>query len=114
MDNARAVDLVTMMCNDLDVDIHRIPFCASAPEAMAEKAVSIGSWCVAIGWPTYVGVQPLIYGSPLITEIATRTARDVYGGYFIFDPYPVVGAKKLLEELEYRRWRLFGPGGLRP
>jgi carbon-monoxide dehydrogenase catalytic subunit len=113
VDNTRSADLATMMANDLDVDIHRIPFGAAAPEAMAEKAVSIGTWCVAIGWPTYVGVQPYIYGSPMITEIAERTARDVYGGFFIFDPDPIAGAKAVLEELEYRRWRLFGPGGLR-
>jgi carbon-monoxide dehydrogenase catalytic subunit len=114
VDNTRAADLARMMAEDLDVDIHRIPFAAAAPEAMHEKAVSIGTWAVSIGWPTYVGVQPYIYGSPLITEIATRTARDVYGGFFIFDPDPIAGAKALLEEMEYRRWRLFGPGGLRP
>ena len=114
VDNTRAVDLATMMADDLDVDIHRIPFGAGAPEAMHEKAISIGTWAVAIGWPTYVGVAPYIYGSPLVTEVATRTARDVYGGFFIFDTDPVVGAKELLKELDYRRWRLFGQGGLRP
>jgi carbon-monoxide dehydrogenase catalytic subunit len=114
VDNTRAADLATMMAEDLDVDVHRIPFGAGAPEAMHEKAVSIGTWAVAIGWPTYVGVQPYIYGSPMITEIATTTAKDVYGGFFIFDTDPIAGAKAILEELEYRKWRLFGPGGLRP
>jgi carbon-monoxide dehydrogenase catalytic subunit len=114
VDNTRAADLAALMANDLDVDIHRIPFGAGAPEAMHEKAVSIGTWCVAIGWPTYVGVAPYIYGSPMITEIATTTAKDVYGGFFIFDTDPVAGANAILEELDYRRWRLFGPGGLRP
>ncbi len=114
VDNSRAADLATLMANDLDVDIHNLPFGAGAPEAMAEKAVVIGSWCVALGWPTYVGVQPFIYGSPLVTEVAVNTARDVYGGFFIFDSDPVVGAKRVLEELEYRRWRLFSSGGLRP
>jgi carbon-monoxide dehydrogenase catalytic subunit len=60
-----------------------------------------------------VGIQPYIYGSPMITEIVERTARDVYGGFFIFDKDPIAGANKLLDELEYRRWRLFGPGGLK-
>jgi carbon-monoxide dehydrogenase catalytic subunit len=114
VDNTRAADLATLMAEDLDVDIHRIPFGAGAPEAMHEKAVSIGTWCVAIGWPTYVGVQPYIYGSPMITEIATTTAKDVYGGFFIFDTDPIAGAHAILEELEYRKWRLYGPGGLRP
>jgi carbon-monoxide dehydrogenase catalytic subunit len=113
VDNTRAADLATLMAKDLDLDIHRLPFAAAAPEAMAEKAVSIGTWAISIGWPTFVGVQPYIYGSPMITEIAERTARDVYGGFFIFDKDPIVGAKKILEELEYRRWRLYGPKGLR-
>jgi carbon-monoxide dehydrogenase catalytic subunit len=114
VDNTRAADLATLMANDLDVDIHRLPFGAGAPEAMHEKAASIGSWCVGIGWPTYVGVQPFIRGSPMINEIAEVTARDVYGGFFIFERDPVEGAKKLLAELDYRRWRLFSKGGLRP
>ncbi len=114
VDNSRAVDLAALMANDLDVGIHHLPFSAGAPEAMSEKAVVIGSWCVAVGWPTQVGVQPYIYGSPLVTEIAERTAKDVYGGYFIFEKDPTEGAKKVLEALDYRSWRLFGPGGLRP
>ena len=81
---------------------------------MHEKAISIGTWAVSIGWPVYVGVQPYIYGSPLVTEIATRTAKDGYGGFFIFAPDPIAGAKAILKELEYRHWRLFGQGGLRP
>ena len=114
VDNTRAADLATLMANDLEVDIHRLPFGAGAPEAMHEKAASIGSWCVAIGWPTYVGVQPFIEGSPMINEIAEVTARDVFGGFFIFERDPVEGAKRLLAELDYRRWRLFSKGGLRP
>ena len=114
VDNTRGYDLARMIAEELEVDVHRIPFGAGAPEAMHEKAVSIGTWAVAIGWPVYVGVQPYIYGSPLVTEIATRTAKDVYGGFFIFDADPIAGAEAILKELEYRHWRLFGPGGLRP
>ncbi len=106
VDNTRAADLLTAMANDLGVDIPKVPFVASAPEAMHEKAVSIGSWAVAMGIPTHVGVMPHIEGSQLVYGVATQIAHDVFGGYFILEPDPVEGAKKLLEALDYRTWKL--------
>ena len=42
VDNTRAYDLATAMAEDMGVDVPRIPYVASAPEAMSEMAVSIG------------------------------------------------------------------------
>jgi carbon-monoxide dehydrogenase catalytic subunit len=106
VDNTRAADLWTAMAKDWGVDVPKVPFVASAPEAMHEKAVSIGSWAVAMGIPTHVGVMPYIEGSQLVYGVATQIAQDVYGGYFIFEPDPAQGAKKLLEALDYRTWKL--------
>jgi len=106
VDNSRAADLWTAMAKDLGVDVPKVPFAASAPEAMHEKAVAIGSWCVAMGIPTHVGVMPYIEGSQLVYGVATQIAHDVYGGYFIFEPDPAEGAKKILEALDYRTWKL--------
>ncbi|WP_227766231.1 anaerobic carbon-monoxide dehydrogenase catalytic subunit [Zhaonella formicivorans] len=106
VDNSRVVDIYTMMANQLGVDIPKVPFVASAPEAMSEKAVAIGSWNVAMGIPTHVGTMPPIEGSELIYGIATQIASDVFGGYFIFETDPKVAAKKLLSALEYRTWKL--------
>ena len=106
VDNTRAADLCTLMAKELDVDVPKVPFGASAPEAMHEKAVSIGTWCVAMGLPTHVGVMPHIEGSQLVYGIATQIARDVYGGHFIFETDPVKGAQKLLEKLDDRAWKL--------
>jgi len=94
------------MAKDWGVDVPKVPFVASAPEAMHEKAVSIGSWCVAMGIPTHVGVMPHIEGSQLVYGVATQIAHDVYGGYFIFETDPAEGARKLLEALDYRTWKL--------
>ncbi len=106
VDNSRAMDLLMMMAADLGVDTPKVPFVASAPEAMSGKATAIGSWCVTIGWPTHVGCMPPVEGSDLIYSILTQIASDVYGGYFIFEMDPKVAAQKLLNALEYRTWKL--------
>jgi len=106
VDNSRGADLAVAMANELGVDIPKVPFVASAPEAMHEKAVAIGSWCVTLGLPTHVGSLPPIEGSDLVYGIATQIAHDVFGGNFIFEVDPLIGATKLLDALEYRTWKL--------
>ncbi|GFN23599.1 anaerobic carbon-monoxide dehydrogenase catalytic subunit [Thermanaeromonas sp. C210] len=106
VDNTRASDLLMAMANDLGVDTPKVPFAASAPEAMSGKATSIGTWCVALGLPTHVGCMPPVEGSDLIYSILTQIAGDVYGGYFIFEMDPQVAARKILNALEYRTWKL--------
>ncbi|MBS4021222.1 MAG: anaerobic carbon-monoxide dehydrogenase catalytic subunit [Dethiobacter sp.] len=106
VDNTRAMNLATAIANDLGVDVPKIPFAASAPEAMSEKAIAIGSWCVAMGLPTHVGVVPPVTGSELVNGIALQIAHDVYGGFFIWETDPSKGAEKILEALDYRSWKL--------
>ncbi|GAB6174760.1 anaerobic carbon-monoxide dehydrogenase catalytic subunit [Paradesulfitobacterium aromaticivorans] len=106
VDNSRGMDLAIAMANELGVDVPKVPFVASAPEAMHEKAVAIGTWCVTMGLPTHVGSMPPVEGSDLIYGITTQIAHDVYGGNFIFEMDPVIGARKLLDALEYRNWKL--------
>ncbi|MGI6684702.1 MAG: anaerobic carbon-monoxide dehydrogenase catalytic subunit [Bacillota bacterium] len=106
VDNSRAHDLCTLMAEELGVDIPKVPFVAAAPEAMSEKAVSIGGGAVAMGLPTLVGTMPPIEGSSLVYGIATQIAFDVYGGYFIFETDPMKAAEKLNAALDYRTWKL--------
>ncbi len=106
VDNSRGMDLAIAMANELGVDVPKVPFVASAPEAMHEKAVAIGTWCVTMGLPTHVGSMPPVEGSDLIYGITTQIAHDVYGGNFILEMDPVIGARKLLDALEYRNWKL--------
>jgi len=106
VDNTRAADLCTMMANELGVDVPKVPFVATAPEAMSEKAVSIGAWAVAMGLPTHVGTLPPVEGSDLVYSVATQIAMDVFGGCFIFETDPVVAANKLYNALDYRTWKL--------
>ncbi|RQD73321.1 MAG: carbon monoxide dehydrogenase, partial [Candidatus Syntrophonatronum acetioxidans] len=106
VDNTRSYDLVNAMANDLGVDVPRVPFVASAPEAMSEKAVSIGSWVVTLGIPCHVGVWAPLWGSSLVTDIAQLIAHDVYGGFFMFETDKEKAAEKLLYHLDYRTWKL--------
>lgn len=106
VDNSRIANLWTEMARDLKVSVPQLPFVASAPEAMSEKAISIGSWVISMGIPCHVGVLPPIEGSELVYGVTTQIARDVFGGYFIFDTNPQSAAKTLLEKIEKRAWKL--------
>jgi len=106
VDNSRAYDFTTALARQWKVDTPKVPFVASAPEAMSEKAVSIGTWCVTLGVPTHVGVVPEVTGSALVDGIALQIAEDVYGGYFIWEEDPEKAAEKILAALDERSWKL--------
>jgi len=106
VDNSRIANLWTELANELDITVPQLPFVATAPEAMSEKAVAIGSWCLSNGIPTHVGVVPPIEGSDLVYGLATKIARDVFGGYFIFEEDPQKASEILVEKLEKRAWKL--------
>ncbi|MBU1169763.1 MAG: anaerobic carbon-monoxide dehydrogenase catalytic subunit [Proteobacteria bacterium] len=103
VDNSRAVALAVAVANYLGVDTDALPVVASAAEAVSEKAVSIGTYAVAAGLPTHVGVMLPVMGSPLVVEVLTKTVRDVTGGYFIVDLDPESAADKLLAAIDERR-----------
>lgn len=106
VDNSRYANFATLVAKKMNVEIRNLPFVACAPEAMHEKAISIGTWLVAMGFPTHVGTMQYIAGSPLVTEVLENTARDVYGGFFIFERDPLIAAKRLYSVIMYRRWKL--------
>ena len=76
---------------------------ASAPEAMSEKAVAIGTWSIALGIPTHLGIMPQVTGSALVTGLITETAKELLGGHFIVELDPNLAADKLLEVIDQRR-----------
>lgn len=106
VDNSRVFNLWNLMAEEMGVDVPKVPFVASAPEAMSEKAVAIGSWVLVNGIPTHVGTMPPLEGSNLVWSVVTCIAHDVFGGYFILETDPEVAVKKLVAALEYRAWKL--------
>jgi len=103
VDNSRAADVAVAVANKLGVDLDKLPVVASAPEPVSEKAVSIGTWAVAAGLPTHLGIVPPVVGSKVVTEVLTKTAKDLIGGYFIVEPDPVKAAEALLDVIAERR-----------
>jgi carbon-monoxide dehydrogenase catalytic subunit len=103
VDNTRAAAIATALANKLGVDVSQLPVVATAPEAAMEKAVSIGTWAVAMGLPTHVGVVPPVTGSPFVVEVLTKTAKDLLGGYFIVEPDPDAAVAKMVGALQERR-----------
>ncbi len=106
VDNSRATDLLTMMANEMGVDTPEVPFVASAPEPMSEKAVAIGAWNVVMGLPVHIGVIAPTTGSDLVHGVVTQIAKDVFGGYFIMETDYQKGTDKLLAALDERAWKL--------
>lgn len=103
VDNTRAITVATALANKLGVDLDKLPVVASAPECMSEKAMAIGTWAVALGLPTHLGVIPQVLGSPLVTSVLTSNIKDLTGGYFIVETDPLKAAEKLLEAIDQRR-----------
>jgi carbon-monoxide dehydrogenase catalytic subunit len=85
------------------VDTSKLPVVASAPEAVSEKAVSIGAYAVAAGLPTHVGVILPVLGSPMVAQVLTEKVQTLTGGYFIVDLDPDSAADKLLAAIDERR-----------
>lgn len=103
VDNTRAVKVAVAIANKLEVDLDKLPLVASAPEAMAEKAVAIGTWAVALGLPTHIGIVPQIMGSSVVAEFLTEKTKDLLGGYFIVETDSKKAADKLFNAIKERR-----------
>ena len=103
VDNTRAVKVAVAVANKLGVDLDKLPVVASAPEAMAEKAVAIGTWAVALGLPTHIGIVPQIMGSSVVAKFLTEKAKDLLGGYFIVETDPKKAADQLFTAIKERR-----------
>lgn len=103
VDNSRAADVAVAIANKLGVDLDKLPVVASAPEATTEKAIAIGTWAVAAGLPTHVGVVPPVLGSPAVAKVLTDDVKGLVGGYFIVDTDPISASGKLMEAIRTRR-----------
>lgn len=103
VDNTRAADVAVAVANKLGVDLDKLPVVASAPEAVTEKAVAIGTWAIAAGLPTHLGVVPPVLGSKVVTSVLTSAAKDLFGGYFIVETDPIKAAQQLLAVMGERR-----------
>jgi len=103
VDNSRIGDLLAALAGYLGVAIKDLPVAASAPELQHEKAVSIGTWAVALGVLTHVGLVPPVLGSPLVTQVLTNDVEGLTGGKFLVETDPHKAAQGMIAHIMKKR-----------
>jgi carbon-monoxide dehydrogenase catalytic subunit len=112
VDNTRILTVLTQMVAEggLGDDIDQIPAVGLAPEWMSEKALSIGTYCVASGAYVIFGGSSPVSGMPnrvsdsdLVLRYISEGWEELYGGKleFIADPDEMV--RKTLEHIDKKR-----------
>jgi carbon-monoxide dehydrogenase catalytic subunit len=103
VDNTRILVLAAALANYLGVDISALPLAGAAPEWYSEKAVSIGTYVVASGIYTVLGVQPAIFGSPNVVNLLADGLEGVVGAKFAVEPDPEKAAILIRQHIEAKR-----------
>jgi carbon-monoxide dehydrogenase catalytic subunit len=112
VDNSRILTVLTQMVEEggLGDDIDQIPAVGLAPEWMSEKALSIGSYCVASGAYVIFGGSSPISGMPdrvadsdIVLRYISEGWERLYGGKmeFIADPDEMI--RRTLEHIDKKR-----------
>lgn len=103
VDCSRILQVVSDVANFLDMDMSEIPVAGVAPEWMSEKAVAIGTYVVASGIDTYLGIMPPVAGSDKTVEILTNTLKDKVGATFTVNEDPIALAQTIIADIEKKR-----------
>ncbi|NYT17617.1 MAG: anaerobic carbon-monoxide dehydrogenase catalytic subunit [Methanomicrobiales archaeon] len=106
VDCSRILHLAAELGNALNVGIHRLPLAGAAPEWYSQKAVSIGSYFVASGVYTVLGVMPKIAGSPPVVSLLTEGLKGVVNASFAVEPDPLKAADLITDHIERKRTEL--------
>ncbi|HJW89517.1 MAG TPA: anaerobic carbon-monoxide dehydrogenase catalytic subunit [Anaerolineales bacterium] len=112
VDNTRILTVLTQMVEDggLGDDIDQIPAVGLAPEWMSEKALAIGTYCVASGAYVIFGGSSPVSGMPdrmadseIVSHYISEGWEKLYGGKleFIADPEEMI--RKTLEHIDKKR-----------
>lgn len=112
VDNTRILTVLTQMVEDggLGDDIDQIPAVGLAPEWMSEKALSIGTYCVASGAYVIFGGSSPVSGMPdkvsdsdLVAHFISSGWEKLYGGKLEFIPDPDEMIAKTLAHIDKKR-----------
>jgi len=105
VDNSRILVALCEMINEggLGDKLSDLPIAGAAPEAMSEKAVVIGFYCVASG--AFVNFSPAmrVNGSEEVTKFLTEDVEDIFGGKFSFEADPVRAARLMIDHIDKKR-----------
>lgn len=112
VDNTRILTVLTQMAEEggLGDDIDQIPAVGLAPEWMSEKALAIGTYCVASGAYVIFGGSSPVSGMPdrvsdsdIVLRYISEGWEKLYGGKleFIKDPDEMI--QRTLEHIDKKR-----------
>lgn len=103
VDNSRIINVCTLVAQSLGMEVPDLPVAGSAPEWMSEKAIAIGTYVVANGIDTYLGVMPPVTGSTRAVEILCGELKDKVGACFHVNEDAVELAKMIMDDIEAKR-----------
>ncbi len=106
VDNSRVLVLAAALAQFLGVDIDQLPLAGAAPEWYSEKAVAIGTYVVASGITTVLGVQPPIFGSPNVVKLLSDGLDGVVGAKFAVESDPIKASVIIRRHIETKRKEL--------
>ena len=112
VDNTRILTVLTQMVEEggLGDDIDQVPAVGLAPEWMSEKALAIGTYCVASGAYVIFGGSSPISGMPdkvedsdIVLRYISEGWEHLYGGKmeFVADPDEMI--KRALDHIDKKR-----------
>ena len=105
VDNSRILTALCEMSREggLGEQLSDLPVAGAAPEAMCEKAIAIGFYCVASG--AFVNFSPAmrVLGSEEVTDFLTKDVEEITGGKFTFEDDPVEAAHLMIRHMDKKR-----------
>jgi anaerobic carbon-monoxide dehydrogenase catalytic subunit len=112
VDNTRILTVLTQMVEEggLGDDIDQVPAVGLAPEWMSEKALSIGTYCVASGAYVIFGGSSPVSGMPdrvsdsdLVANYISAGWEKLYGGKLEFVPDTDEMIRRTLDHIDKKR-----------
>jgi carbon-monoxide dehydrogenase catalytic subunit len=115
VDNTRILTVLTQVVEEggLGDDIDQVPAVGLAPEWMSEKALAIGTYCVASGaYVIFGGASPVggmpdkVEDSTIVTNIMSEGWEEQFGGKMEFIPDPQDMIQATLDHIDKKREEL--------
>ncbi len=103
VDNSRILVMASMVAKELGVGIGDLPLGGAAPEWYSQKALPIGTYFVASGVYTVLGIPPKIFGSKNVINLLTEGLKGITNSAFAVEPDPVKSADLLEAEINRKR-----------
>lgn len=105
VDNSRILVALCEMINEggLGTKLSDLPIAGSAPEAMCEKAIAIGFYCVSSGAFVNFSPEMRISGSEDVKRFLTEEVEEITGGKFNYESDPVKAAHDMIRHMDKKR-----------